>query len=263
MKFFIFYIVLLFSITNSHAGLVRELGMGHSATAAPDANSLGENISFAAFSDVLSIEINVINDFLIKELSKVCLSAYLSNRNNASIGIKIEHGGSNYFSQDDYTISVSRKLLNTFSVGGGIRFHQWNFSEPYSDFKQWAPVAGIYAIPFPNFRVGAMVINPMGSNRDIQSPSIPSTISCGIAWKLHSILFSCSSALKENNYTGINTGLEYKFNSLLLIRCGLNLKYFHQSLGFGLRLNHYTIDIYSVFNNPVGTSSGEAVSFIM
>lgn len=234
----------------------RTLAMGGCGTAL-SSDVWGVQNNQASISGIESFQAGVFYEtrFMMSELGMKGFAAALPTK-YGSFGLNVNSFGYSQYSETKAGIAYARKLGQRFSMGVQLDYYNTRIGENYGSSSGVAGEIGILAEPVKNLTVGLHLFNPtrtrLNGNLDERLPTI---MRFGMSYKFSEQVFVIAEAEKDVDYkTTFRGGIEYRPLPAFYIRAGAASNPGLVSMGFGVVLKKFRLDIASSFHSVLGFS---------
>lgn len=205
-----------------------------------------ETMQFAVFYE---------SRFLMSELGMKGFAAGLPTK-YGTFGLNVNSFGYSMYGETKAGIAYARKLGKNFSMGVQIDYFNTRIGENYGNSSTVGGEIGIMAEPVKNLTVGLHLFNPtrskLSGNLDERIPTI---MRFGMSYKFSDQVFVIAEAEKDVDYkTTFRGGLEYRPFPVFYIRAGAASNPGLVSMGFGVALKKFRLDVASTFHSVLGFS---------
>ncbi|HOI87081.1 MAG TPA: hypothetical protein PLV51_04395 [Lentimicrobium sp.] len=195
------------------------------------------------------------NRFLIKELGfRAGVMALPAKA--GTLAVSFSHFGYSAYNEWETGLAFARKFGKNFSAGLQLSYGRVSMGENYGQRGYTAFEAGMQVSVIPELLLGVHVHNP-GSPRFSVLPAgqIPAAFRMGLAWEVNPAITVTAETEKDISHKpGVRAGLEYRFNTLLHLRCGISTNPASNSFGIGIVKDLMIIDLSSSWHPVLGFS---------
>ncbi len=238
------------------------IAQGGTGVAAKGISSLYSNPSGTVSLDKTTLTVNYYMPYFIKELSTQNISAATPTKYGI-IHATINRYGYKYYNESRFSIGFAKFLSPKFNIAFQFNLQHNQISES-GNGQQVFSSFGIQFSPYPEVNIGFFTLNPEKAKLKIEDKTeiLPSYINLGIRWN-SSNRFSLSSEVLNQVYGNTITrfGLEYKINNIFIARTGVYGKPITYTIGLGLLIENFTIDISTTNHQTLGLSSGIGLTY--
>jgi len=267
MRFLLFLFLFAF-VMPAHAGDnpplgARIQGMGGCGTAL-HADIWGVQNNQASITGIESFQAGVFYEsrFLMSELGMKAFAAVLPTK-QGSFGLHVNSFGYSQYSEMKAGIAYARQLGERFSMGVQLDYLGTRLGENYGSSSAVAGEIGILAEPVKNLTVGLHLFNPtrarLSGNLDERIPTI---MRFGMSYKFSEQVFVIAEAEKDVDFkTQFRGGIEYRPLPAFYIRAGAASNPGIVSMGFGVVLKKFRLDIASSFHSVLGFSPSVGLQY--
>lgn len=217
--------------------------------------SLTGNQAGLAYLQHPLIGISYNNRFLLNELSTKAIGFVYPSRFGA-IGLSFDHYGYSSYNESKIGLAYAGKLGKHLAVGINLDYMRTAIGNDYGAMDVVTFELGLIAKIAENFRIGTHVFNPIQARiADNSNEKIPSIYQLGLSFNFSSQLITFIEAEKNSLYPlNVKVGLEYNIKDLFYLRTGVTTNPVKMSMGFGLILKRFFIDIASTYHTVLGFS---------
>jgi len=267
MKQLLFNAFLCFSIAvsagdNPPLG-ARTQGMG-GCGAALNADLWGVQNNQASLASLEAIQAGLFYEsrFLLSELGMKGFAAAFPTK-QGTFGLNVNSFGYSQYREMKTGIAYGRKLGEHFSMGVQLDYFNTSIGENYGSSSALGGEIGIMAEPVKNLTLGLHLFNPtrtkLSGNLDERIPTI---MRLGLSYKFSDQVFIISEAEKDVDYkTTFRGGIEYRPLPAFYIRAGAASNPGLVSMGFGVVLKKFRLDIASSFHSVLGFSPSMGLQY--
>jgi hypothetical protein len=200
--------------------------------------------------------------FLVSELGMKGVAAALPTK-YGSFGLNVNSFGYSLYSETKAGLAYARKLSERFSMGVQLDYYNTRIGENYGSSSAVVGEIGILAEPVKNLFVGLHLFNPtrtrLSGNLDERLPTI---MRFGMSYKFSDQVFVIAEAEKDVDFkTTFRGGLEYRPIPAFYIRAGAASNPGLVSMGFGVVLKKFRLDIASSFHSVLGFSPSMGLQY--
>ncbi len=220
------------------------------------------NPSGTAYLKSFSTAISYTIPYTINELSSknICTTLPTQLGNFSAFYNKF---GSLKYNEQTIAIGYAKAFNSHLSIGFNFNYIHYQLSNKINKGTPYSSL-GFQIIPIKNIKIGALVINPENTQITIneEDATLPSLYTIGLQW-ISSKYFTVSYELeKELHYTSISKiGLAYAHKNFLWFRTGILGKPMAYTLGLGLRIQSFTVDLAFATHNELGNTSSIGLTF--
>jgi len=200
--------------------------------------------------------------FLVSELGMKGVAAALPTK-YGSFGLNVNSFGYSLYSETKAGLAYAKKLSARFSMGVQLDYYNTRIGENYGSSSGVVGEIGILAEPVKNLFVGLHLFNPtrtrLSGNLDERLPTI---MRFGMSYKFSDQVFVIAEAEKDVDFkTTFRGGLEYRPIPAFYIRAGAAANPGLVSMGFGVVLKKFRLDIASSFHSVLGFSPSMGLQY--
>ena len=259
--------LLIFSLNAKAAGEFRSLGgrasgMSGVSVALTDYWSAVNSPASNAWNQGISAGVFFENRFMMKELSykTVMVSACIKP---GAFSFSCTHFGTGMYSELKTGLGYARKFGKKFSAGLQLDYYRFQVSDGYGAANIFNCEAGLYFRPSRQLAVGFHCINPVPVKLSWASgESLPTLIRLGIAYNFTDELLISAEAEKDPvSKACLRLGAEYRFAKTLSARVGMATGPFRFSLGAGILISRFSIDLATEYSQVLGFSPAVSIQY--
>lgn len=211
----------------------------------------------ASLADLQSIQAGIFYEqrFLVSELGMKAFAAGMPTK-YGSFGLSVNSFGYSQYSEMKTGLAYSKKLGERFSMGVQLDYFNTRIGENYGSSSTVGGEIGLLAEPVKNLTLGLHLFNPTRSKLNGNlNERIPTIMRFGLAYKFSEQVFVIAEAEKDVDYkTTFRGGIEYRPLPVFYIRAGAASNPGLVSMGFGVALKKFRLDIASSFHSQLGFS---------
>lgn len=234
----------------------RSMGMAGCGTAL-STDVWGMQNNQASIAGIESFQAGIFYEsrFLVSELGMKGFAAILPTK-SGNFGLNVNSFGYSQYSETKAGLAYARKLGERFSMGIQLDYYNTRIGENYGSSSGVAGEIGILAEPVKNLFVGLHLFNPtrtrLNGNLDERLPTI---MRFGMSYKFSEQVFVIAEAEKDVDFkTTFRGGIEYRPLPVFYIRAGAASNPGMVSMGFGVILKKFRLDVASSFHSVLGFS---------
>jgi len=233
---------------------------GARSTAMGDLN-LGLTDLFSAISNqatlpeirTISAGINVQNQYLVKNLNTGVLAIAVPIGKGTS-GLFFSTYGYQLYRQNKLGISYALALSPSFSMGIAINYNSIHLGEGLGMESAIYPDLGLNYKPIDKLNIGIQFQNLTLSKKVKQLDELwPVAGRLGLIYIINKkLLIGAQGNVYSDRPFEINGGIEYQINDIFFFRFGFSSQPTRASMGFGLKLYNFQIDLASSYQSVLG-----------
>lgn len=193
--------------------------------------------------------------FMMSELGMKAFAGAFPTK-YGTFGLSVNSFGYTMYGETKAGIAYAKKLGERFSMGVQLDYFNTRLGENYGSSSTVGGEIGILAEPVKNLTVGLHLFNPTRSklSGNIEE-RIPTVMRFGMSYKFSDQVFIIAEAEKDIDYkTNFRGGLEYRPVPAFYIRAGAASNPGLVSMGFGVVLKKFRLDVASSFHSVLGFS---------
>lgn len=220
----------------------------------------------ASLADLESITGSVFYEsrFMMSELGMKAFAAGMPMK-FGTFGLNVNSFGFSQYSEMKAGIAYAQKLGERFSMGVQLNYFNTRIGENYGSSAAVGGEIGILAEPVKNLTVGLHLFNPTRAKLSGNlTERIPTIMRFGLSYKFSDQVFIITEAEKDVDYkTTFRGGLEYRPLPSFYIRAGAASNPGLVSMGFGVVLKKFRLDVASSFHSVLGFSPSVGLQYAM
>ncbi len=232
----------------------RGAGMGDAVTALDDRESAMYNIAALAHLDGSVVATGFRQSFMAKGMGYFSLGA-ATPVGFGSGAVTLVHFGNSDYNEQCASLSYGISLGESISMGVSFHYLHSGTSDPYYEpLNRVTFSLALQYAPTEAFLVGFRAFNPVAVvSDDERSLRVPALFNLGFSYKIMEDLLAVAE-VEKNLYqlATLRFGLEYIFVEDYAFRVGINTQPVIYTFGFGLRKDHFGVDIAAEFHNVLG-----------
>lgn len=240
----------------------RNDALGNTFLTQKDIISANTNIAKLASIHSFSFGLSSKNDFLLKEMQQSVLSVGFPLLKGYT-AISINDYGFSLYRETQFSIAYAFPLSPTFSMGVKIIYQHLFIAENNANNGVVYPNIGMTYSVNNKVELSALLTNitlVKLTKNGVETWPVSANIGTKyiVNKKLKMFLESTVSLQQKMN---IRYGIEYKIKPILTLRTGINSTTSSISMGIGLSLNKFEIDIASTYQSFIGFSPSLSIRF--
>lgn len=261
-KKLLFFILLISNIGSAQFIGARNEALANSFTTQKDILSSTENIAKLAELNSLNIGFSSKNALLIKELQQSNLAIGIPLK-KGSCAFSIYHFGFQLYKESNFSIAYSFPFSPDFSLGLKFNFHFININELNTKRGVLYPDLGLNYKLNERLEFGIVLTNLTLSKISSNPNHIyPSTANIGFKYSVNKQLaMFLESMFGVNEKIRIKYGLEYQIHKLFSFLIGIKNHPSSFSMGFGINLKKFHLDLASSYQAFLGFSPSLSLRF--
>lgn len=200
--------------------------------------------------------------FMVSELGMKAFAAAMPTKYGA-FGLSVNSFGYSQYGEMKAGLAYSKKLGERFSMGVQLDYFNTRIGENYGSSSTVGGEIGLLAEPVKNLTLGLHLFNPTRSRLEGNlNERIPTIMRFGLSYKFSEQLLVITEAEKDVDYkTTFRGGLEYRPLPVFYIRAGAASGPQLVSMGFGVALKKFRLDIASTFHSQLGFSPSVGLQY--
>lgn len=247
---------------NGQINGARNYALGNTFLTQNDILSASTNIAKLSSINAISVGLSSKNNFTIKELQQSLLSIGIPLLNGYT-AISINDYGFSLYRETQFSIAYAFPLSPSFSLGLKIVYQHLFIAEKKGNKGTVYPNLGMNYKINNKLELSALLTNlTLSKVTENSVETWPVSANIGAKYTLNKKLrmFLESTVSLEQNIN-IRYGIEYDINPILSLRTGINNTAAIFSMGIGLTLNKFSIDIASSYQSFIGFSPSISIRF--
>ncbi len=222
------------------------------------------NPSNLSFQDQSSINISYSNDYLCKELSSLQVAFLMPNKVVDCSAILTYYGYTNY-NEIHCGLSVSKLLVGNFSLGVRVFYYRLDYIGNEDVINRVSADIGLSFRIVDNLDISMLLTNPIrvGYTSDLSKYYLPIYMALGVNYSPTDKLKVQAEVAKDTNYP-IEGKLALAYNPIesFDVRVGVCSSPFIPTLGVGLNMKNFNLDIASSYHPELGFSPSVGIVYI-
>jgi len=237
-------------------------GMGGISLNVQDVWSVNNNQAALGFYNNMSAGIYYENRFGLKELS-LKSAVFTLPTSSGNFGVSVNHFGNTNYSELKFGLAYGKSFGEHFSAGIQLDYLSTQITDNYGNSGVITFEMGMMAEIIENLFIAGHVFNPIQvSLADYNEEKIPSVFRLGLAYKYSEKLFTSFEMEKNINHSpAFCAGMEYQILEQLYFRTGIANNPGRYSIGFGLKLNKFQLDIATTYHQTLGLTPKAAIVY--
>jgi len=240
----------------------RSAGLTSAAVALQDVWSVYHNQAGLTALDRITAGAAYENRFLLEELGVKSFALAVPSK-PGTFGISIRQLGYSLFRENKIGLAYAKKLWSNISVGIQLDYLHISLGREYGSMDVYTFEIGLQADISEKLRVGAHVFNPIRAKlSDLQDERIELVYRTGLVYSFSDQLIASVEAEKHIDHPlNLKTGLEYNFKDKFYLRGGIATNPASWAMGFGMKLQNFTINMASVCHQVLGFSPTISIQY--
>ena len=211
----------------------------------------------AALAELETMQFGVFYEtrFLLSELGMKAFAAGLPTR-FGTFGLNVNSFGYSLYGESKAGLAYARKLGERFFMGVQLDYFSTRIGENYGSSSTIGGEIGIMAEPVKNLTIGLHLFNPTRSRLSGNLVEhLPTIMRFGMSYKFSERVFVIGEAEKDIDYkASFRAGIEYRPMEEFYIRAGAASGPELVSMGFGVALKKFRLDVATSFHSVLGLS---------
>ena len=211
----------------------------------------------------ISAGVTIQNNYLIKNLNTGALALAIPIGKGTS-GIYFSNYGYQLYRQNKLGLSYAYAFSPVFSMGLSINYNSIQLGEGLGMEYAFYPDLGITFIPIEKLTIAIQFQNLTLSKKVKQLNELWSVSGrLGLVYQINEkLLIGVQGNLYADRPFEINSGLDYNFANGFFMRLGFATQSTRASMGIGLQLQHFKIDLASSYQAILGFTPSLNLVFI-
>jgi hypothetical protein len=180
-----------------------------------------------------------------------------------TFGLSVSSFGYSLYSESKVGLAYAMKLSEFFRAGVQLNYHNTHFGEGYGNINSFTAEVGIQADITEHLSMGAHVFNVSFTKMtDYNNERIPTILRIGAQYQVGEKAI-VAAEVDKNIYdkASFKAGIEYHVTEILYLRGGVGTEPTLASFGFGLKFNHFVVDLASGYHANLGFSPQISLSY--
>ncbi|MCF8400968.1 MAG: hypothetical protein K9G45_06330 [Bacteroidales bacterium] len=240
----------------------RSAGLAGATVALQDAWSVHHNQAGMTATEKLCFGAAYENRFLVEELGFKSFAVIIPAK-PGTFGISLSQFGYSIFRESKVGIAYAKKLWSNISLGIQLDYLNISLGGEYGSKDVYTFEIGMQAEISEKIRIGAHVFNPVRARlSDFQDERIELIYQTGLVYSFSDELIASVEAEKYIDHPlNLKTGLEYNFKEKFYLRGGIATKPASWAMGFGMKLQNFSINLASLCHQVLGFSPTVSVQY--
>ena len=264
MKTLIFYLT-CFACAKAHTQTIRNtihtpfITIGVYAQQ-PDALSINANQASLVHVHAMQVSFMGERRFMLEDLGWYRAGIIFPGA-GGGIGVQGNFFGTVHNKEAELGLAYGRKVGQKMSMGAHFSYRTQRMAT-LSQQKQIAAEASWQLEITPVLKAGFRMYQPFNLSITYEDPKLPAIYSSGLGYQPSEQLLLVVELQKEQKRS-INciAGIEYRFAKLLLARIGIQSETASYTLGTGLQLHPFRLDVMASLHPQLGITPGLALHF--
>jgi hypothetical protein len=259
---FLLFITLYPIICLGQINGARNYALGNTFLTQKDILSAATNISKLSSIHALSIGLSSKNEFLIKELQQSSISVGLPLLKGYA-AISIHDYGFALYRETQFSVAYSFALSPIFSMGLKIVYHHLFIAENNANNGTIYPNIGMSYRVNKKMELSVLLTNITLTKLTKSSMETwPISANIGTKYVVNNKLnMYLESTISLQQKISLRYGIEYLIKPILTLRTGINSATASFSMGVGLHLTKFSIDLASSYQAFIGFSPSISIRF--
>lgn len=240
----------------------RAAGMCGISVAATDPWSAANNQAANAWNKGILCGVYFEDRYLLKELSCKAL-VFSACTKQGVFSASCMQFGSGVYSELKSGIAYARKFGKSFSAGVQLDYYRFSISEDYGSKNILNCELGLMFRPGKQVWIGFHCINPVPVKlSETSGESLPTLIQLGLAYYFtEDLMLSAEIEKDPASKACARIGGECRFAKILSARAGFATGPFRFSIGAGILMKRFSIDIASEYSQALGFSPAVSIQY--
>jgi hypothetical protein len=244
----------------------RGTALGNASTALVDFWSLQNNQAGLASLDQTAASVFYQNRYLVNELGLRGAGLIFPTRTGV-VGLQFQKFGYALYSENKIGLAFGKKLGHDFSMGVQLDYLNYRITGDYGNKGLLTFELGAMKTINEHVVIAAHLFNPLQVKMEnVYHERLPAVFKLGVGWSVSKEILLLLETEKDVSFKPLfRCGLEYKAGEVAFARIGfstlpartgsdkMNVASLY-SFGFGLELNHFTIDFGTSVHQVLGCS---------
>ncbi len=203
------------------------------------------------------------NKFLLKETGNGSV-AFAYPTGFGVLGVSFNYFGFSKFNEIRTGLAYGRAFGQYIRIGVQLDYLRTTVTEGYGTKDNVTFEVGVQSDVTSSITLGAYVFNPLRVKlADYADERIPAIFRFGLTWHFSDDFFATAEVEKNSFYTGMifRGGLEYSFKKRFVFRTGVGSGQEIFSMGFGMKLKGFHLDIAATMHQVLGFSPQTTLSY--
>lgn len=232
----------------------RSAGMSHASVCLDDIYSSFNNQAGLGFLEEIEVALVYENRFITSEINKMGLAAAFPVHKIGTFGINFQRFGYSQMNENKAGIAYSRAFGEKFSLGIQLNVMWIHIGDVYGTRFTGTGEISFLARPLKNWWIGAHVYNLTRSPlADYQREKLNTIFKIGTAYHLkEKLVIAAEMEASLDVKPSFRFGLEYRPIPILFIRTGCSIYPLSPSLGMGILIKKFQVDLASRWQPVLG-----------
>ena len=241
----------------------RSAGLCHSSVAVTGFWGIMNNQAGMAMLTSGELAFSYENKFLLKETGN-STAAFAYPVNFGVLGVTFNYFGYSKYNEMKAGLAYARAFGKYIRIGVQLDYLHTFIAEGYGTKSNFTFEIGVQSDVTKNLTLGAYVFNPvMVKLSDYANERIPAIFRFGATWHFSEAFFATAEIEKNSFYPSVifRGGLEYNLKNMFVFRTGVGTEQEIFSIGFGMYLKGFKLDIAATMNKVLGFSPQVSLSY--
>lgn len=240
----------------------RSSALAHSSVALEDIWSGHHNQAGLGFLENTALGLSYENRFFLRDLALANL-AFAHPSKLGTFGFSISHFGFELYHESKFGLNYSRAFTKKFSFGLQFNYQAYYVEEGSGNPSAITFETGFLVKPLKNLNLGFHLFNPTSTFKNSATEeSLAAIARLGAQYKLSPQLALNAEVKKSQNVLEYySLGVECIVAKPLTLRTGIGLQPFKSTVGLGLKLNDFLIDISYAYAQVLANSGNVSLQY--
>ncbi|MEI6765971.1 MAG: hypothetical protein WCM76_10040 [Bacteroidota bacterium] len=241
----------------------RSAGMGNASVTFTDLWSAHNNQAGMAYAKTMAAGVYYENRFLMKEMGLKAVTFVLPVKKSGVFGINYSNFGYNLYNENKVGLAYAMSFGERVSAGVQLDYIYTHIAENYGNRGAFTFEVGVRAVLVKNLVFAAHIFNPMRAKTSKYTDErIPSIIKGGLSYTFSEKAMISAEVEKDINYKAVvKAGAEYHIVKPLYVRIGIGTSPLVNTVGVGLELYNFKIDVAAMRHPVLGYSPQVSLSY--
>lgn len=241
----------------------RSAGMGNASVTFTDLWSAHNNQAGMAYYKSMAAGVYYENRFMMKEMGQKAFTFVLPVKNSGVFGVNYSNFGYNLYNENKIGLAYAMPFGERVSAGLQLDYIYTHIAEDYGNRGAFTFEVGVRAVLIKNLVFAAHIFNPIRAKASKYSEErIPSIIKGGLSYTFSEKALISAEIEKDINYKPVfKAGAEYHIVKPLYVRIGIGTSPLVNTLGVGIEIHKFKIDIATMRHPVLGFSPQMSLSF--
>ena len=241
----------------------RSNALGGSSLTQIDAWSTYNNPGALGYLENTEVGVAYENRFLVKEMANQALTAGICTKKAGNFGLHFQQYGFNLFREMQGGFSYGMALFDQFSAGVSFNFHRISLGDNYGSTNTVSAAIGVMYYLNESLSFGMRMHNINRARlADFQDERLPTTFAFGARYDFSEKARWMIDVEKDLIHpVTVKSGIEIQAHEIFTMRMGATSYPFQASMGFGLKLSKFYLDMASSWHTQLGLSPSAGILY--